>query len=40
MYSGKGYGCCLYAVKNRKACALDIDMELPSVCHAKYYVDM
>ena len=31
MCSGKSYGCHLYGMKNRKACVLDIDMELPSV---------
>jgi len=31
MCSGKSYGCHLYGMKKRKACVLDIDMELPSV---------
>ena len=35
MYSGKSYGCHLYGMKNRKACVLDIDMELPFVVSCK-----
>jgi hypothetical protein len=27
----KDFGCHLYGMKNRKACVLDIDVELPSV---------
>jgi len=42
MYSGKSYVCHLYGMKNRKACVLDIDMELPSVILSKVlckYID-
>ena len=42
MCSGKSYGCHLYGTKNRKACVLDIDMELPSVMSCRVlcrYVD-
>ena len=40
MCSGKSYGYHLYGMKNKKACVLDIDMELPSGCHGKYCADM
>jgi len=42
MYSGKEYGYVLYGMKQRKACVLDRDMELPVVISCKVlctYVD-
>jgi len=42
MCSGESYGCHLYGMKKRKACVLDIDMELPSVMSCRVlcrYVD-
>jgi hypothetical protein len=31
MYSGKSDGCHLFGMKNRKACVLNINIELPSL---------